>query len=199
MTTTRTLCGALSAILQVRGVERHAARLVRDGYLPRSGEEVDERDATILLLAVAAAPHPDQATEVVETLSSLNLRFLSQAVALVVTVQCGDDDRALMPGNVVDAVAEALEYEACTCTPGFQITRLSIQQGGQNATLDAHIHLPGEMRSYCAQYGDIDLFPSGLQTITVVSDTILRAVAAILQPDQAQRHQQELMPSLAIN
>ncbi len=27
--------------LQVPGVERHAARLVRDGYLPRSGDEVD--------------------------------------------------------------------------------------------------------------------------------------------------------------
>ncbi len=39
MTTTRDLCGALGAALQVPGVERHAARLVRDGYLPRSGDE----------------------------------------------------------------------------------------------------------------------------------------------------------------
>ncbi len=41
MTTTRDLCGALGAILQVPGVERHAARLVRDGYLPRSGDADD--------------------------------------------------------------------------------------------------------------------------------------------------------------
>ncbi len=45
MTTTRGLCGVPSAVLQVRGVERHAARLVCDGYLPRAGEEVDEDDA----------------------------------------------------------------------------------------------------------------------------------------------------------
>ncbi len=45
MTTTRGLCGVTSAVLQVRGVERHAARLVCDGYLPRAGEEVDEDDA----------------------------------------------------------------------------------------------------------------------------------------------------------
>ncbi len=41
MTTTRVLCGALSAALQVPGIERHAARLVRDGYLPRAGDEDD--------------------------------------------------------------------------------------------------------------------------------------------------------------
>ncbi len=41
MTTTRDLCGGLGAALQVPGVERHAARLVRDGYLPRSGDEDD--------------------------------------------------------------------------------------------------------------------------------------------------------------
>ncbi len=41
MTTTGALCGVLVAALQVPGVERYAARLVRDGYLPRSGDEDD--------------------------------------------------------------------------------------------------------------------------------------------------------------
>ncbi len=41
MTTTRALCGVPSAVLQVRGVEKHAARLVRAGYLPRDGDEDD--------------------------------------------------------------------------------------------------------------------------------------------------------------
>ncbi len=41
MTTTRDLCRGLAAALQVPGVERHAVRLVRAGYLPRTGEEVD--------------------------------------------------------------------------------------------------------------------------------------------------------------
>ncbi len=39
MTTTRALCGVLDAALQVSGAEKHAARLVRPGYLPRSDDE----------------------------------------------------------------------------------------------------------------------------------------------------------------
>ncbi len=41
MTTTRDLCRAMGAALQVPGVERHAARLVRDGYLARAGDQDD--------------------------------------------------------------------------------------------------------------------------------------------------------------
>ncbi len=41
MTTTRALCGVPSAVLQVRGVEKYTARLVRAGYLPRDGDEDD--------------------------------------------------------------------------------------------------------------------------------------------------------------
>ncbi len=39
MTTTRARCGVLDAALQVSGAKKYAARLVRDGYLPRSGDE----------------------------------------------------------------------------------------------------------------------------------------------------------------
>jgi hypothetical protein len=45
MTTTRDLCRGLAATLQVPGVEKYLARLARDGYLPRAGDEVDEDDA----------------------------------------------------------------------------------------------------------------------------------------------------------
>ncbi len=41
MTTTRELCRVLATALQVPGVERYAARLVRDGYLPRADDEDD--------------------------------------------------------------------------------------------------------------------------------------------------------------
>ncbi len=41
MTTTRELCRALGAALQAPDVENYAARLVRDGYLPRSDDEDD--------------------------------------------------------------------------------------------------------------------------------------------------------------
>jgi hypothetical protein len=38
MTTIRNLCQAVGAALEIAGVERYAARLVRAGYLPRFGE-----------------------------------------------------------------------------------------------------------------------------------------------------------------
>ena len=41
MITTRELCGVLDAALQVSDAEKHAARLVRVGYLPRSDDEDD--------------------------------------------------------------------------------------------------------------------------------------------------------------
>ncbi len=41
MTTTRALCCVLDTALQVSGAEKHAARLVRAGYLPKSGDEDD--------------------------------------------------------------------------------------------------------------------------------------------------------------
>ncbi len=57
MTTTRELCRALGAALQVPGVERYAARLARDGYLPRAGDEVDEADAAPSPAAVRQRRH----------------------------------------------------------------------------------------------------------------------------------------------
>ncbi len=45
MTTMGNLCGVLGAALQDRGAEKYATRLVRDGYLPRACDEVDEADA----------------------------------------------------------------------------------------------------------------------------------------------------------
>ncbi len=41
MTTTGNFCGVLGAALQDRGAEKYATRLVRDGYLPRSGDKDD--------------------------------------------------------------------------------------------------------------------------------------------------------------
>ncbi len=41
MTIARALCGSLDVALQGSGAEKHAARLARDGYLPRAGDEVD--------------------------------------------------------------------------------------------------------------------------------------------------------------
>jgi hypothetical protein len=69
----RELVHLISTTLQVLGVERHAARLMRAGYLPRSSDTADEDDAALLLLAVMAAPDPSDAVEVVDRLSRLPL------------------------------------------------------------------------------------------------------------------------------
>ena len=195
MTTTRELCRVLATALHVPGIERYAARLVRDGLLPCSSEEVDERDAAMLLLAVAATPYPAQATQVVEILASLNLGYLVRKLTAFALLQCDDDDRALMPGNVVDAVAEALEFETFNGVPGFQITRLSVEQGGQGVALDARMYLPEETRRYSAQYGEPDLLPSGIQFSAVVLPSALSAVARAFQP-QTGRQAHEPMLSL---
>ncbi len=47
----------LAAALQVPGVEKYAARLVRDGYLQQAGDEVDERDAAPSPAAVRQRRH----------------------------------------------------------------------------------------------------------------------------------------------
>ncbi len=60
MTTIRDLCRALSATLQVPGVERYAARLVRDGYMPRAGDEVDEADAAPTFAALRQRRHRER-------------------------------------------------------------------------------------------------------------------------------------------
>ena len=60
MTTTRDLCRALGAALQVPGVEKYAARLVRDGYLPRAGDEVDEADAAPTFAALRQRRHRER-------------------------------------------------------------------------------------------------------------------------------------------
>ena len=65
MTTTRELCRVLATVLHVSGVERWAARLVRRGLLPRAGCEVYAIDAAVLLMAVAAAPRPEDAVRIV--------------------------------------------------------------------------------------------------------------------------------------
>ncbi len=57
MTTTRALCGVLDAALQDRGAEKYATRLVRDGYLPRACDEVDEADAAPTFAALRQRRH----------------------------------------------------------------------------------------------------------------------------------------------
>ena len=75
---TRQLCRAVAAALRAADVERHAARLLRDGYLPRAAEDVDAWDAAILMSAVAVSG-PEGVARAVDTLASLPLRWMQEA------------------------------------------------------------------------------------------------------------------------
>ena len=66
--------------------------------------EIYERDAAILLLGVAAAPHPDQAAQVVENLASLRLNSLKRAGVIL---PCDDTVRTRLPFNALNAVKGA--------------------------------------------------------------------------------------------
>ena len=172
----RELSHVVSTALQITGVERHAAHLTHDELLPRAGEEVDERDAAVLLLAVAAAPHPDQASQVVENLASLRLENLVQAGTVM---RCEDDVRARLPGNALNAVAEALEY-GTSDGPGFRIFGFSVQQGGHFAVITSSAGLPGGVPDRRLQYGEGMSF--GLEIHAVVTATALAGVAHALHP-----------------
>ncbi len=108
MTTTRDLCGAPGAALQVPGVERHAARLVRDGYLPGAGENVDEADAAPSPAAVGQRRHRERRRHGV---------FLARVLVTCEMVQAlvkqGDVDEA--NSSDLDCVGEAIAAAAREC------------------------------------------------------------------------------------
>lgn len=194
MTTVRDLCCVLSSALQVCGVEKFAARLMCDGYLPRAGDEVDEQDAAILILAVAVAPDPSQASHVIDTLMALRLQSMSCDLVSM-TFPATDGERAFMPATVVEAVTETLECGIYNPVPGFQLIGLNVEQGGLSLNLTAFVRIPGEVRTYHAVYGGIEVPAVGLRTFVEIPFTVFGSVAAALQSRTEQRWR-VAMPSL---
>ncbi len=112
MTTTRDLCGALGAALQVPGVERHAARLVRGGYLPRAGDEVDEDDAAPTSAARRQRRHRERRRHGVFVARVLVTCEMVQAL-----VKHGDMDE--VNSSDLDCVGKAITAAACR---GLELT-----------------------------------------------------------------------------
>ncbi len=69
----RELCRLLSATLHLPGVDRWAEQLVSRELLPSLDREVYALDAALLLMAVVAAPRPEDAPLAVITLADLPL------------------------------------------------------------------------------------------------------------------------------
>ncbi len=104
MTTTRALCRALGIALQVRGVERYAARLLRDGYLPRAGDEADEVGAAPTFTARRQRRFRERRRRGVFVVPAEVTRAMAQAL-----VDQGDVDEANSsnPDCVGEAIAAA--------------------------------------------------------------------------------------------
>ncbi len=105
MTTTRDLCGSLGAALQVPGVEKYAARLVRDGYLPRTGDEVDEAAAAPTFAALRQRRHRERRRHGVFV-----ARVLVTGEMVEALVKRGDMEEASC--NELDCVGEAIAAAA---------------------------------------------------------------------------------------
>jgi len=131
---TRTLCRALGAAFQVAGVEKYAARLVRDGLLPRSGEEVDERDAAMLLLAVLGTSQPEQASWMAERLVDLpRLRVSEQLGLLEWWIPAPDADQSRFAPTLLELMSDLL---GCLVEglPGIRAGRITVARDAAGVT-----------------------------------------------------------------
>ncbi len=198
MTTTRELVTALGAILQVPGVERFAARLVRDGYLPRSRDEVNGAEAVALLFAVLGASHPEQASQTVERLAGLpRLQVSKQFGVCESWMPVPDAEVSHFGLTPVDLVLDILEC-LVEDVPGVRAGLIVVARDG--AEVVVYLHSAGEF--WRVVYGDSTAFPAGLRISASVSEPEIQALANSLKsssseaPSHAVEH---AMPSLAIN
>ena len=193
MTTTRQLCRALGAALQVREVERHAARLVRDGYLPRAGEEADEQDSALLLLVILGTPRPEQASQVAETMMDLPRQRVSVATGFLEGwMPATKADEAYIAPTLVGLIADGLECMRLGMS-SVSLDLITAAQGEAHVT----VKLLVGPQFYRATYGMPVVSSAGLRTFASVSSAALRALADSLKPDIARHAVEHAMPSLA--
>lgn len=180
---TRDLCRLLSRTLHVPA-ECWAARLVREGLLPRSNCEVFERDAAVLLLAVMAARNPKDAARTVAALAELPLMCVwvessSDSRLLRSWAPCTDAEYTAMFPNPVDALAKAVEVENDPLGP-FIFGSLKVEEGGATAVL--HGCLGDDYLYYRARYAWPGSSLSGLTRLTEIRDDMIPPIAAALLP-----------------
>ena len=164
----RELCRLLGETLHVPGIERWAARLVRQGLLPRSGHEVDAFDAAVLLLAIMAAPRPADAARAVVTVAGLPL------------ISADNEDVAAMFRDPLVALAAAIE-EAAHPEGDFLFGSLKVQECGVSAEL--HGYLTDGLREYRTKYAPFDWgSPTGISRFIEIHADAIETIAAALWP-----------------
>ena len=198
MTSTRQLCDAMGAALQVPGVEKWAAKLVRDGHLPRGADEVNGAEAVGLLLAVLGASHPEQASQTVERLASLSrLQVSKQFGNLESWMPVPDAEVSHFGLTPLDLVLDILE---CLVTDVSGVRAGLIVVARDAAEVVVYLHSAGEF--WRVVYGDSVVFPAGLRISASISEPEIQALANSLKsssPDAPSHAVEHAMPSLAIN
>ncbi len=198
MTTVRELCRALGAALQVRGIERHAARLVRDELLPRAGEEVDEHDAAILLLAVLGASQPEQASRTVKWLASQPRLRVSKHFGLWDAWMPVPDAEVFPFAPTLLALIKDLLECLVEGLPGVRAGL--IMAARDDADVTVFVHSGAEF--YRVTYGAPSVTIAGLRVSASISGDGVKALADSLKPDSPDtlfHIAERAMLSLAIN
>ena len=183
MTTVRELCRALSAALHVPGVDRWAEQLVSREFLPGLDREVYALDAALLLMAVVAAPRPEDAPLAVVTLADLPLAFVERKVGSArfpTWIPGTRDDIDMMFGDPLEALAAAIE-EAPDPEGQFLFGSLRIAEGGLSAEL--HGCLGADYHEYRAGYALAgSCSRSGITRFVEIHRDVIQAIAGALWP-----------------
>lgn len=198
----RNLARVIGAALQIQGVERHAARLARAGWLPRAGCPVDADDAAALLLAVLGAPDPEGAVVVVDNAALLPL----QSVAVSDGLPGPDEtwrpaaERAsrVAPPSLLEAVGEAIECMAHMAST--RVRTLVVQERGRAGVVSILFAALGPPASWQLVYALAPHEPpAALQRHAEMSGEALRSIALALRDEPQRTVEAPEMQSMAIH
>ena len=179
----RELCRLLSATLHVPDIGHWAERLVDRELLPGLDSEVTALDAALLLMAVVAAPRPEDAPHAVVTLADLPRMSTMCRVPgpeIETWARCTDADRAAMPDDPLDALATAIEQEPFPDSRFFFLS-LKIEGGGARAELLGR--LGDDLQACRAQFYLPDSgLPSGLTRTAEIHGDVIQAISDAMWP-----------------
>ena len=163
-------------------VEPYAAKLVREGYLPRRGVAIDEYEAAYLLLAVAGSSDPSRSIEALEQLASAPLGRMSHGLATPAAIDpiwhsvTDHVYYSLAPQTAFDLMVESLLGSDKSLT----LKWAAINAGGRSAVFDVEFGCALYRLVYAApDHGLHDL--AGLTRITHLNGDVVAAVADALR------------------
>ena len=180
MLNVRDITRLLSAQLGV-DVVPYAAKLVREGYLPRRGKTINEYEAANLLLAVVGSSDPSRSIEALERLKQVSIYSIDRATSTnapkgLWTWQLATKETYnVAPVSAVDIVIEAL-------FDGITIEWAVIDDGGHAATFEV---VAAEQARFRINYAMRERRAAvGCRRLTQVYSTVISSLADALHPEE---------------